>query len=110
MWLTPRALHRYKEAINECTSALETQPSYHKALLRRAKAYEQIGHYKSALGDVHLINRGEGATPETEVREEGGEGSPAQHIARNVSGMRREMRALGGGVTVRGPLCVAKPC
>ena len=64
----PAHCRRYKEAINECTSALETQPTYHKALVRRAKAYEQIGHYKSALGDVHIINRGEGATPETEVR------------------------------------------
>ena len=47
---------------------METQPTYHKALVRRAKAYEHVGLYKAALGDVHLINRGENATADTEVR------------------------------------------
>ena len=36
--------------------------------MRRAKAYEQVGLYKAALGDVHVINRGENATADTEVR------------------------------------------
>ena len=58
---------RYKEAVNECTAALEAQPGYHKALTRRAKAYEQMGHYKQALSDVQKANKGSEATPETQV-------------------------------------------
>lgn len=63
------AMHhrRYKEAVNECTAALEAQPGYHKALTRRAKAYEQMGHYKQALSDVQKANKGSEATPETQV-------------------------------------------
>ncbi len=58
---------RYKEAVNECTAALDAQPGYHKALTRRAKAYEQMGHYKQALSDVQKANKGSDATPETQV-------------------------------------------
>ena len=58
---------RHKEAINECTAALEVSPGYHKALTRRAKAYEQMGHYKQALSDVQKANKGSDATPETQV-------------------------------------------
>lgn len=60
---------KYKEAVNECTAALEAQPGYHKALTRRAKAYEQMGHYKQALSDVQKANKGSEATPETQEAE-----------------------------------------
>jgi regulator of sirC expression with transglutaminase-like and TPR domain len=59
---------RYKEAINECSAALELNPNYTRALIRRAKAYEQMQHYKQALSDLQKINRGEDATPDTRVR------------------------------------------
>ena len=58
---------RYKEAINECSAALELNPNYTRALIRRAKAYEQMQHYKQALSDLQKINRGEDATPDTRV-------------------------------------------
>lgn len=58
---------RYKEAVNECTAALEVSSGYHKALTRRAKAYEQMGQYKQALSDVQKANKGSDATPETQV-------------------------------------------
>ena len=64
---TSCSYHRYKEAINECTAALDAQPGYHKALTRRAKAYEQMGHYKQALSDVQKANKTADATPETLV-------------------------------------------
>ncbi len=60
---------RYKEAINECSSALELNPSYSRALVRRAKAYEQMQHYKQALSDLQKINRGDDATADTRVRQ-----------------------------------------
>ena len=58
---------RYKEATNECTAALEVAPGYHKALTRRAKAYEHMGHYKQALSDVQKANKGPTATPDTQA-------------------------------------------
>lgn len=58
---------RYKEATNECSAALEVSPGYHKALTRRAKAYENMGHYKQALSDVQKANKGPDATPETQA-------------------------------------------
>lgn len=56
---------RYKEAVKECTCALDVQPNSVKALSYRAKAYEQQGLYKQALSDVQAINKTESATIET---------------------------------------------
>lgn len=50
--------------MNECTSALEALPGYGKALIRRAKAYESMGHYKQALSDIQKANKAETASPE----------------------------------------------
>ena len=59
--------------MNECTSALDsctpTVPAYHKALVRRAKAYEQMGHFKQALSDIQKANKADTANPETQVCE-----------------------------------------
>lgn len=43
---------QYKEAVEECSVALKAQPEYVKALVRRAKAYENMGSYKDALRDI----------------------------------------------------------
>lgn len=59
---------RYKEAVNECTSALDVQPNNQKALLRRAKALEAMGLYKQALSDVQKVNKLDDAPPENQVR------------------------------------------
>jgi tetratricopeptide (TPR) repeat protein len=61
------ALRRFKEAVNECSSALDAVPAYHKALVRRAKAYEQMGHFKQALSDIQKANKADTANPETQV-------------------------------------------
>ena len=62
---------RFKEAVNECTSALDqctpAIPAYHKALVRRAKAYEQMGHFKQALSDIQKANKADTANPETQA-------------------------------------------
>ncbi|EIE21525.1 hypothetical protein COCSUDRAFT_66932 [Coccomyxa subellipsoidea C-169] len=60
---------RYKEAVNECSSALDAVPAYHKALVRRAKAYEQMGHFKQALSDIQKANKTDTANPEIQESE-----------------------------------------
>ena len=69
---------RFKEAVNECTSALDkctpAIPAYHKALVRRAKAYEQMGHFKQALSDIQKANKADTANPETQA------GSPPEPL------------------------------
>ena len=57
---------RYKDAIRECSSALDINPDFAKALTRRAKAYEQMQHYKQALSDIQKANKN-GPTAETQV-------------------------------------------
>ncbi|KAL6853475.1 hypothetical protein ACP4OV_019504 [Aristida adscensionis] len=48
-------LGKYDETIKECTKALELNPLYLKALLRRAEAYEQLEHYDEAIADMKKI-------------------------------------------------------
>ncbi|GFR41316.1 hypothetical protein Agub_g1998 [Astrephomene gubernaculifera] len=60
---------RYKEAVKECTSALEVAPNSVRALQRRAKAYEQQGLFKLALADISTINKTDAASPETQEQE-----------------------------------------
>ncbi|KZV47901.1 hypothetical protein F511_31933 [Dorcoceras hygrometricum] len=45
----------YDAVISECTLALQVQPRYTRALLRRARAYEAIGKYEMALLDVREL-------------------------------------------------------
>ncbi|KAI7841257.1 hypothetical protein COHA_005030 [Chlorella ohadii] len=60
---------RYQEAVTECSAALEGQPNFFKALVRRAKAYEQLGQPKQALADMQRANRLDAATAETRENE-----------------------------------------
>lgn len=62
-----RRNHRFKEAVNECSNALDAVPAYHKALVRRAKAYEQMGHFKQALSDIQKANKTDTANPEIQA-------------------------------------------
>ncbi|KAL6883752.1 hypothetical protein ACP4OV_011166 [Aristida adscensionis] len=48
-------LGKYDETIKECTKALELNPSYLKALLRRAEAHEKLEHYDEAIADMKKI-------------------------------------------------------
>jgi len=45
----------YHEAIVDCTNALEINPNYTKALLRRGQAYEALEKYKLALQDMKQV-------------------------------------------------------
>ncbi|XP_067007935.1 dnaJ homolog subfamily C member 7 isoform X2 [Anabrus simplex] len=44
-------LGRQNEAVTDCSSALELDPNYLKALLRRAKCYMDLGEYEDAVRD-----------------------------------------------------------
>ena len=61
------AIRRFKEAVNECTSALAIDGSYSKALVRRSRAYESMQLYKQALSDIQKANRVDSANPDTQV-------------------------------------------
>uniref|UniRef100_A0A7N0TU30 PB1 domain-containing protein n=1 Tax=Kalanchoe fedtschenkoi TaxID=63787 RepID=A0A7N0TU30_KALFE len=45
----------YETVIAECTMALQVQPRFVRALLRRARAYEAIGKYEMAMQDVQVL-------------------------------------------------------
>eukprot|EP01018_Ginkgo_biloba_P022893 Gb_31382 [translate_table: standard] len=45
----------YDRAVDECTLALDVNPHYNKALLRRAKAYETLGKFDLSLEDVEVV-------------------------------------------------------
>ncbi|XWS09598.1 hypothetical protein CRYUN_Cryun39dG0003400 [Craigia yunnanensis] len=45
----------YETVIAECTMALQVQPHFVRALLRRARAFEAIGKYEMAMQDVQLL-------------------------------------------------------
>ncbi|KAM0867587.1 hypothetical protein ACQ4PT_041886 [Festuca glaucescens] len=48
-------LGKYDETIKECSRALELNPSYVKALLRRGEAHEKLEHYDEAIADMKKI-------------------------------------------------------
>lgn len=45
----------YDSVIAECTVALQVQPRFVRALLRRARAFEAMGKYEMAMQDVELL-------------------------------------------------------
>ncbi|KAI5414519.1 protein CLMP1 [Lathyrus oleraceus] len=45
----------YESVISECTLALQVQPLFVRALLRRARAFEAVGKYELAVQDVQLL-------------------------------------------------------
>lgn len=48
-------LGKYEETIKECTKALDLNPSYLKALLRRGEAHEKLEHYDEAIADMRKV-------------------------------------------------------
>lgn len=58
-------MKRFKDAVRECTSALQASSSFPKALQRRSHSYEQQGLYKQALSDIQQVNKTDAATDDT---------------------------------------------
>nr|XP_018898023.1 PREDICTED: mitochondrial import receptor subunit TOM70 [Bemisia tabaci] len=48
-------LKQHENVIKECTAALELNPKYRKALIRRASSYEAVQDLKSALEDITAV-------------------------------------------------------
>ncbi|XP_074282597.1 uncharacterized protein LOC141607133 [Silene latifolia] len=48
-------LEKYDEAAKECSKALELNPVYVKALVRRGEAYEKLERYDEAISDMKKI-------------------------------------------------------
>ncbi|GMJ07204.1 tetratricopeptide repeat 1 [Hibiscus trionum] len=48
-------LGNYEETIKECNKALELNPSYMKALVRRGEAHEKLEHFEEAIADMKRI-------------------------------------------------------
>lgn len=48
-------LGKYNETVKECTKALELNPSYIKALVRRGEAHEKLEHFEEAIADMKKI-------------------------------------------------------
>ncbi|CAM8938759.1 unnamed protein product [Rhodiola kirilowii] len=48
-------LGKYEDTIKECKKALELNPNYMKALIRRADAYEKLEHFEEAIADLNKI-------------------------------------------------------
>ncbi|KAL1562496.1 Protein clmp1, variant 2 [Salvia divinorum] len=45
----------YETVISECNLALQVQPNFVRALLRRARAFEAVGKYETAMRDVQSL-------------------------------------------------------
>ncbi|XP_077222965.1 uncharacterized protein LOC143856583 [Tasmannia lanceolata] len=48
-------LGRYDDTIKECTKALELNPTYVKALIKRGEAHEKLEHFEEAIADMKKI-------------------------------------------------------
>eukprot|EP00262_Sarcandra_glabra_P004580 TRINITY_DN1568_c0_g1_i1.p1 TRINITY_DN1568_c0_g1~~TRINITY_DN1568_c0_g1_i1.p1 ORF type:complete len:256 (-),score=63.08 TRINITY_DN1568_c0_g1_i1:601-1368(-) len=48
-------LGKYDDTIKECTKALELNPTYMKALVRRGEAHEKLEHFEEAIADMKKI-------------------------------------------------------
>lgn len=44
---------KYEDAVKECTKAVELNPSYLKALIRRAEAHEKLEHFEEAITGIY---------------------------------------------------------
>jgi len=50
---------KLQDSIADCDSALDLDPSYTKALLRRAKSYMETEQYEDAVRDYEMVHKGD---------------------------------------------------
>ena len=89
---------QYKEAVQECSVALQSQPEYVKALVRRAKAYESMGSYKEALADLQKassLGHDDSKTSEQRVKALMAGKKPAGMGSKGLGGRRKAPAARG---------------
>jgi tetratricopeptide (TPR) repeat protein len=101
---------KYKDAVAECSAALQAQPDYLKALVRRAKAYEAMGQYKQSLADLQAANKLDTATDDTRAAEQrvkdlaAGKGTNGGAVARKTPALGGAAGMGGGGRQVVVPV------
>ena len=80
--------------MNECSAALEGQPTFFKALVRRAKAHEAMGHLKQALSDLQKANRLDAATGDSRDAE--------RRLRESLAGKGGAPAGVGNGLARKG--------
>ncbi|WOH12108.1 hypothetical protein DCAR_0831607 [Daucus carota subsp. sativus] len=101
----------YETVIAECTMALQVQPQFVRALLRRARAYEAIGKYEMALQDVQELlgadpNHGDGLDISRRLKTALGTRLEAQQDLQS----RPSPAALGASAVRGAPVAGLGPC
>ncbi|CAO2842470.1 unnamed protein product [Amaranthus hypochondriacus] len=101
----------YDSVISECTMALQVQPRFVRALLRRARAYEAIGKYDMAMVDVQALlgsdpNHGDALDIARRLRTALG---PRQEAQQDLQS-RPSPAALGASAVRGAPIAGLGPC
>ncbi|KAK1378344.1 HSP-interacting protein [Heracleum sosnowskyi] len=101
----------YETVIAECSMALQVQPQFVRALLRRARAYEAIGKYEMAMQDVQELlgadpNHGDGLDISRRLKTALG----TRHEAQQDLQSRPSPAALGASAVRGAPVAGLGPC
>lgn len=101
----------YETVIAECSMALQVQPQFVRALLRRARAFEAIGKYEMAMQDVQELlgadpNHGDGLDISRRLRTALG----TRHEAQQELQSRPSPAALGASAVRGAPVAGLGPC
>lgn len=101
----------YETVIAECSMALQVQPRFVRALLRRARAFEAIGKYEMAMQDVQVLlgadpNHGDALEIARRLRTALG---PRQEAQQDLQS-RPSPAALGASAVRGAPVAGLGPC
>ncbi|KNA04024.1 hypothetical protein SOVF_203500 [Spinacia oleracea] len=101
----------YDSVISECTMALQVQPRFVRALLRRARAYEAVGKYDMGMADVQILlgsdpNHGDALDIARRLRAALG---PRQEAQQDLQS-RPSPAALGASAVRGAPIAGLGPC
>ncbi|KAK6133270.1 hypothetical protein DH2020_033031 [Rehmannia glutinosa] len=101
----------YETVISECNLALQVQPRFVRALLRRARAFEAIGKYEMAMQDVQSLliadpNHGDALEIAGRLRMALG---PRQEAQQDLQS-RPSPAALGASAVRGAPIAGLGPC
>lgn len=59
---------KYENTIKECTKALELNPAYVKALVRRGEAHEKLEHFEEAIAGKFKLKIRQGIIMPTHLK------------------------------------------
>jgi tetratricopeptide (TPR) repeat protein len=81
----------YRAAVQECSQALNEAPDFKPALLRRARAYEQMQQYDRAVSDLEAAAKADPGSDDVRKKLQ------ATRAARDTRKASRAPQGLGGG-------------